>query len=144
MLIDDILKNWEIDCVIDNDNLGNASSITPNLHAKYLRLLIDYKLKKVKFTNELSDLKLLKSKYFKGHLSTDELKDLGWEPYHLRVLKTEIDEHINADQDIQKIQTRLDYCNTAIYTLEQILQELKSRSFHTRVAMDWIKFRAGD
>ena len=143
MLIDEILKNWEEDCVIDSQDISAASLITPNHHSKYLKQLIDYKLKKVKLINELDELKLLKSKYFKGHLTTDELKDLGWEPFHLRILKTEIDEHVDADKDVQKIKNRLEYCNTAIYTLEQILQELKSRSFHTRVAMDWIRFKAG-
>lgn len=143
MLIDDILKEWETDCVIDDEDIGGASMITPNLHAKYLRLLIDYKLKKVKLTSDLADKKLLKSKYFRGHLTTEELNDLGWEPYHIRVLKGEVEEHVNADSEVQKIQTRIDYCTSAIYMLESILGEIKSRSFHTRVAMDWVRFRAG-
>lgn len=143
MLIDEILNTWAEDCVINDQDIGGSALITPNIQAKYLRILVDYKLKKVKLTNELTDLKLNKSKYFKGHLTTDELKELGWEPYHLRVLKTDVDEHVEGDAAVQKIKARLEYCNTAIYTLEQILQELKSRSFHTRVAMDWVRFRSG-
>lgn len=143
MIIDKILEEWEKDGVIPDDDIGGASLRTPNLHAKYLRILIDYKLKKIKYTAELQDMKLLKSKYFRSQLTSDELKDLGWEPFQFRVLKTEMDEHIAADKDIQKIQTRLEYCSSAIYTLESILQEIKSRSFHTKVAMDWVRFRAG-
>lgn len=143
MLIDEILKQWDEDSKIEEDNLGHDSIISSKLHAKYLRLLVEYELKKVKYNSELSDLKLLKSKYFKGHLTTDELKDLGWEPYQFRILKTEIQEHLDGDSDIQKITNRIEYCTVAINTLKYILQEIKSRSFHTRVAMDWVKFRSG-
>jgi hypothetical protein len=143
MLIDQLIAEWEVDCVIDEDDIGRSALRTPNLHAKYLRVLIDYKLKKVKYTSDLNELKLLKTKHIKGHLTTEELKELNWEPFQFRVLKGEIDEYLQADPDIQKIQTKIEYCTSAIYLLDSILQELKSRSFHTRVAMDWIKFRAG-
>ena len=143
MLIEQILNSWDTDCVIPDDDIGGASLRTSNLHAKYLRILIDYKLKKVKYSSELQDMKFLKSKYFKSQLTTEELNDLGWEPFQYRILKTDIDEHINTDKDVQKIQNKLEYCTSAIYTLESILQEIKSRSFHTKVAMEWVKFRAG-
>lgn len=144
MLIDDILKDWEIDCNIDSDDIGGAALRSPNLHAKYLRILIDYKLKKVKYSTEYDEKRLLKIKYFKGHLTTEELKELGWEPFHLRVLKTEQEDHLSGDKDLQKINNKIEYCTSAIYILESILQEIKSRSFHTRVAMDWVRFRAGN
>lgn len=143
MLIDKLMEEWAIDCVIDDEDIGGSALRTPNLHAKYLKILIDYKLKKVKYQSEMDSTRSLKSKLFKGHLTTDELKTLGWEPYPFRVLKGEVDELIDADQDIQKIKNKIEYCNSAIYLLESILQEIKSRSFHTRVAMDWVKFRAG-
>ena len=143
MLIDQLITEWETDCVIDEGDISGSALRTPNLHAKYLRVLIEYKLKKVKYTADLHELKLLKTKHIKGHLTTEELNELGWEPFQFRVLKGEIEEHLQADQDIQKINSKIEYCNSAIYLLESILQEIKSRSFHTRVAMDWIKFRAG-
>ena len=60
MLIDEILKNWEIDCNIDEDNVGGSAMKTPNLHAKYLRLLIDYKLKKIQYKSKYDEKRLLK------------------------------------------------------------------------------------
>lgn len=143
MLIDKLMEEWSIDCVIDDEDIGGAALRTPNLHAKYLKILIDYKLKKAKGLSDMSTLRSLKSKYFRGLLTTDELKDLGLDPYPFRVLKGEVDELIDADAAIQKIQNKLEYYNSAIYLLESILQEIKSRSFHTRVAMDWVRFRAG-
>jgi hypothetical protein len=143
MLIDKLIEEWEKDCVIDEQDISGSALKTPNLHAKYLKILIDYKLKKVKATSEMSDKRLLKSKYFKGHLTTEELNELGWQAYQFRALKGDIDELLDADPDIQKIKNKIEYCNSAIYLIESVLQEIKSRSFHTRVAMDWIKFRAG-
>lgn len=143
MLIDKLIEEWEQDCVIDEQDIAGSALKTPNLHAKYLKILIDYKLKKVKATSEMSDKRLLKTKYFKGHLTTEELNELGWQPYQFRALKGDIDELLDADPDIQKTKNKIEYCNSAIYLIESVLQEIKSRSFHTRVAMDWIKFRAG-
>ena len=143
MLIDKIVDEWDIDCVIDDEDIGASALKSPNLHSKYLRILIDYKLKKIKASSELADKKLLKSKYFKGHLTTEELKEQKWEAYQFRVLKGDIEDLIDADPEIQKIKNRIEYCASAIYLLESILQEIKSRSFHTRVAMDWVKFRSG-
>ena len=143
MLIDKLMEEWSIDCVIDDEDIGGAALRTPNLHAKYLKILIDYKLKKAKGLSDMSTLRSLKSKYFRGLLTTDELKELGLDPYPFRVLKGEVDELIDADAAIQKIQNKLEYYNSAIYLLESILQEIKSRFFHTRVAMYWVRFRAG-
>lgn len=143
MLIDKLIEEWEKDCVIDESDIAGSALMTPNLHAKYLKILIDYKLKKVKATSEMSDKRLLKTKYFKSQLTTEELNELGWQAYQFRALKGDIDELLDADPDIQKIKNKIEYCNSAIYLIESVLQEIKSRSFHTRVAMDWIKFRAG-
>lgn len=143
MLIDEILKNWEIDCNIDEDNVGGSAMKTPNLHAKYLRLLIDYKLKKIQYKSKYDEKRLLKIKLIKGHLTTEELKELGWEPFQFRILKGDQEEHLAGDKDLQSLDNKIEYCSSAIYVLESILQEIKSRSFHTRVAMDWIRFRAG-
>ena len=79
----------------------------------------------------------------KGHLTTEELKELGWEPFQFRILKGDQEEHLAGDKDLQSLDNKIEYCSSAIYVLESILQEIKSRSFHTRVAMDWIRFRAG-
>lgn len=143
MKIDQLIDEWDKDCVIDEDDLSGSALKTPNLHAKYLRVLIDYKLKKAKSTAELKERKVFKGKYFRGLITTDELKELGLEPYQFRVLKGEVEELVEADADIQKIQTRIEYYSTAITLIESILTELKSRSFHTRLSMDWIKFRSG-
>lgn len=143
MLIDEILTTWSVDCVLDENDISGSSLKSPNIHAKYLRLLIDYKLKKIQYKSKFDDLRLTKIKYIKGHLTTDELKELGWEPFQFRVLKGEYDEYLSGDKDLRALTNKIEYCNSAIYTLESILQEIKSRSFHTRVALDWIRFRAG-
>jgi len=143
MRIDQLIDEWDKDCVIDEEDLSAAALKTPNLHAKYLRILIDYKLKKSKATTEIKEKKVFKSKYFRGLLTTEELKEVGLEPYQYRVLKGEVDDLIEADSEIIKINTRIEYYTTAITLIESILTELKSRSFHTRLSMDWIKFRSG-
>lgn len=144
MLIDQLVTEWENDCKIDESDIGHAAAISPNLHAKYLTHLVQYKLKLAKTGAELATLRSLKSKYFKGMLTTDELKELGWEAWQYRTLKTEVEELVDADKEVQKLVNREQYAKAAIYFLESVMKEISARSFHTRVAMDWVRFRAGN
>ena len=141
--LEQIKEEWKVDCVIDDSDLGRAAAITPNLHAKYLEELINYKLRLTKTQLDSAQLRALKGKYFRGELTTEELKEKGWQQWPYRTLKSDIEGLIEADEEIQKLITKEQYIKTVIYYLESVLGELKSRSFHTRVAMDWIKFRAG-
>ena len=45
MTLDELHDLWDADCKIDDDRLDRESVKTPNLHAKYLRYLIQHKMK---------------------------------------------------------------------------------------------------
>lgn len=143
MKLDEMQAAWEIDGEIDELDLSSAARKTPNLHSKYLNELINYKLKLAKNASDITSMRSLRSRYYRSHLTTDELKELGWEPYPYKILKTEIDDMVEADTQMIRLKEREQYYKITISFLESVLGELKSRSFHCRVAMDWVKFRAG-
>lgn len=145
MKLDEILTEWETDNTIDENKLDHASIDTSKLHAKYLKLLIDAKLRKTKLIADHNILRKIKFRYYRGELSRDELKELGWDQWqYSKPLKTEMEEFLKGDEDIIKIQSRIEYIDTVIFALESILTQVKSRDWQIRNAITFKQFLAGN
>lgn len=143
MTLDEMKAAWETDCHIDSLNLDASTARTPHLHSKYLGELIDNRLRHTKTQLQLLELRSKKTKYFRGEMSKEELDAEGWNQWQHRTLKGEIEGLIESDPDIQKLMGREAYIKTVIFFLENVLTELKSRSFHCKNILDFQKFRAG-
>lgn len=143
MTLDELQKQWSTDCIIDDEDLGSAAASGSRLHSFYLNELINAKLRLTKCQLELAQLESLKGKYFRGEMTTAELKERNWEQWQFRTLKSDIGGLIQADDDVQKLLAREQYYKTLIYFLESVLGEIKSRSFSIKAILDWQKFRAG-
>lgn len=145
MKLDDVLVMWEADSVIDDNHLGEASSVTAKLHSKYLKILVEFKLKQTKLDVEYNNLRKLKFRYYRGELTRDELKQLGWDQWQYnKPLKAEMDEFLKGDEDLSKIQTRIDYINTVVYALESIMTQIKARDWQIKNSITWKQFLAGN
>lgn len=142
--LDDVLNMWEADSGIDDNHLGEASTSTAKLHAKYLKMLVEAKLRKTKLDIDMNSLRKTKIRYYRGELSRDELADMGWEPWQYnKPLKAEMDEFLKGDSDLIKIQARSDYIETLVYALESIMQQIKQRDFQLSNGIKWKAFLAG-
>ena len=143
MTLDELQKAWEEDCVIDDQNPDKASAKSPHLHSKYLNELIAYKMKLNAIQSSMIALRNVKTKYFRGEMTREELQERGWEQWQYKTLKSEIESLLDADPEIQKLFAREAYVKTAIYFLESVLGEIRARSFHCKTIADFAKFRAG-
>ena len=56
MTLEEILEQWETDSQLPKNNLDEVSSQTPALHAKYLSLLVNAKLKLKKHPKRIRTL----------------------------------------------------------------------------------------
>ncbi len=136
---------WEADCVIDDNHLGEHAIATAKLHSKYLKLLIDIKLKVVKIKADSKILRKNKFRYFRGELSREELSNLGWDQWQgIKPLKSEMEEFLSGDNDLNSIEARLEYLNTMIYFLESVMNQIKSRGWDIKNAIMWKQFLAGN
>lgn len=144
MKVDEILEMWDSDCVINDTHLGEAATSTPKLHSKYIKLLIDAKLRLTKLRSDYNTLRKAKFRYYRGELTREELQQYGWEQWQYnKPLKTEMDEFLKGDSDLQVIQTRIEYMETMVYTLESILTQIKARDFQIKNGITWKQFLAG-
>ena len=144
MNIEQLLELWDADCAIDDNYLGEQSTATPKLHAKYVKLLVQVKLKHTKLQSDYNLLRKNKFRYYRGELSRDELNDLGWAQWQgVKPLKNEMDEFLSGDSDLNTLRVKIDYLETMIYFLESIMQQIKARDWQIKTAVEWKKFLAG-
>ena len=146
MQLDTILTMWEEDCKINGMKLDDVSRDTPNLHAKYLRLLTEAKLQLKRA--ELKQKALLKEKwlYYNGKMSQEELEEKGWDPdpfNGLKVMKGEMDHYYDSDPEIQKSEELLEYWKTTRDTLIDIIDNIKWRHQTIRNMIAWRQFESG-
>ena len=143
MTLDELQQAWAVDCVIDEQNPDKASAKSPQLHSKYLNELISFKMKLNKIQLDMLELKNAKTKYFRGEMTREELNERGWVQWQYKTLKSEIESLLDGDSDIQKLYAREAYVKTAIYFLESVIGEIRSRSFHCKNIITWMQFRSG-
>jgi len=144
MTLDEIQQMWENDSEIDDNHLGEASTTSAKLHAKYLKLLIDAKLKLAKYKADYKVLRQSRFRYYRGEMSRQELKDREWDQYQgTKPLKSELDEILNGDDILAKHELRIEYLNTMIYALEAIMQSIKGRQWDIKNGITWKQFLAG-
>jgi hypothetical protein len=144
MNIEEIQDAWEADSAIDDNYLGEASTSTPKLHAKYIKLLIGTKLKHTKYKTDYNVVRKNKFRYYRGELSRQELQDLGWEQWQgVKPLKNEMDEFLSGDDDLNKMGVRIEYLEAMIYLLESILGQIRSRDYQVKNGIEWKRFLAG-
>lgn len=135
---------WETDCQINDDHLDRESIKTPNLHAKYLRILMEFKLKLSSLELEYKTMRQKKFRYYRGEMGRDELNDLGWNQWQgTKPLKNEMDEFLEGDADLNKISVKCEYIKHMISAVESIMAQIKGRDWVIRNAITWKQFISG-
>lgn len=144
MTLDEIQANWELDCDIDTNHLDTESVKTAKLHSKYIKLLVDAKLRISKLRIEYQEIKKLKFRYYRGELSRQELTDLKWEQWqYAKPIKNEMEQLLDGDSDITKIKMKIEYIDTMIYLLESILKSIADRTWSIKNSITFKQFLAG-
>lgn len=142
--IEDIENLWSEDCEIDPVRLDIASLDIPKLHNKYLKLYNEVRLLLLQQEDKYNDLAKIKTLYYSGKISKEELDEFGWEPFQIKVLRTDIRSYLDADPDLKKIKTRIEYNKIILEYLKNIIEQINKRNFAISSAISWRKFTAGE
>jgi hypothetical protein len=144
MKLTEIQEQWLEDARIDQTNLGNESIRVPLLHAKYIVILSTIKLQLRKAESSYYNKRRLKYRYYRGEMSRDELEQEGWTQFQgNKPLKNEMDEFLQCDVELLSQQDKIEYFKTVVYTLEQIVRSINSRTWDIKSAIEWTKFTNG-
>ena len=145
MQIEEIDSMWSKDCKIDRNNLTEETIRSGILHQKYLNLLMSAKNKLIKLTNDYLVMKDLRTRYYLGELTKEELEQYGWPQYQgLKPLKSDMQSKLDTDSELLKIKLKIQYLENIQYQLESILQQIRNRDWAIKSHIEWLKFQAGN
>ena len=141
MNLETLQEMWKKDSVIDGDLYCEESTKIPQLHMKYMEFHNTFSL--MKKEKELDMKRLIKEKwlYYKGKAPSSVYKEM---PFDFKLTtKEEINMFIESDDDIMKLQYRIDYIEQTLLYLDSVLRMINNRNFQIKNAIDWEKFKNG-
>lgn len=141
MNLQQIQEMWKTDSRLDDDLHDNDSLAIPQLHMKYMEFHNTFSL--MKRERELEMKRLLKEKwlYYKGKAPAAIYKEM---PFDLKLTaKDEISMFIEADEEVQKIQYKIDYIEQVLFFLDGVLRMINNRTYHIKNAIEWKRFQSG-
>jgi len=143
MNFEDLKRHTERDMKVDDTQLDLESLKIPQLHNKYLNFLQEerFNLKKMGF--DFASLRRSKWEYYTGKISEEDLEEKGWEPFNLKILKSDIDMYLDSDNDMILMKQKITYQEEKVFYLESIIKEISQRNWEIRNAIEWRKFVSG-
>lgn len=147
LTLEQILDNWKVDCQIDDVELDKSSKDTPKLHAKYVELLSLAKLQKHR--KEMEFKKLLKDKFmwYNGKMDKATIDERGWDydPFDglSKPMKSDMDYFYESDDQIQTLQSQIEYWKTVVDTLSDIVSNITWRHQTIGNMIKWRQFTSG-
>ena len=143
MKFEEIQKLWSGDCEIDETELSQESVKIPQLHNKYLILFHDERLRFRTMKFDHSKLLKVKREYYSGRMDETELEAYDWEPFQYKLLKADVQEYIDADDDIIEGKKKISLQEEKVDYLEAIVKGLSNRGYLIKNAIDWKRFTEG-
>lgn len=143
MTLNEIKIQAELDVAIDANHLEDEAIRIPQLHNKYLCMLMDEKIILESVESKLKVLKRDKWLYYSGKMSDDELKKKGWEPFDLAIIKQDIDRFIESDNEVISLSNKYTVQKEKVNYLESVAKIISNKIWNIRSTIDWIKFTQG-
>lgn len=136
-----IQEMWQKDSVVNQDELDTESLKIPQLHAKYYQLYNTILLLRKQAEQQHSSILLERRKFYMGKAETQVYIDEPF-PYKVRD-KEDLKLYLEADEKLSKIRLKIDYYDTMLKYLEEILKQISNRTYQIKNAIEWRRFSAG-
>ena len=143
MKFEEIQKAWTCDCEMDETELSHESIKIPQLHNKYLIFYSNEKLKFKEIKYLFAGLIKRKRDYYSGRMTAEELEAADWEPFQYKLLKADVQEYIDADDNVIESKKLLALQEEKVNYLESIVKSLTTRGYLIKNAIDWKRFTEG-
>jgi hypothetical protein len=139
--LDTIQRMWSEDAKIDPDNLHTESLNIPILHAKYYDLYNNLVLLKKKAEQQRKNIRHERYEYFSGKADPDVYIDNPF-PKKIRDKET-MQKYLDADEKLSGVSLKIDYYETMLQYLENILKQITNRTYQIKNAIEFMRFSAG-
>lgn len=132
---------WESDSKIDPDNLHTESLNIPILHAKYYQMYNTVTLLYKKAQQQRKNIRHERYEYFSGK-SDPEVYINNPFPKKIRDKDT-MQKYLDADEKLSNCSLKIDYYETTLKYLEEILKQVGNRTYQIKNAIEFMRFSSG-
>tara|TARA_R100001510_G_C7526084_1_gene119532 strand:- start:106 stop:534 length:429 start_codon:yes stop_codon:yes gene_type:complete len=140
MTLDELQEKIEKDMKLNDTELDLESLKTPQLHNKYMKQLNNFKLLLSRAEADLATIKKDKWEYYTGKSDPQVYAD---KPFNLKILKQDVDQYIQSDEEYIKAKQKVDYLSTITDYLDRTIRQISNRTFTIKNAIEWRKFTSG-
>lgn len=140
MNIEEIEEIATKDMKIDKSELAIAALRVPMIHHKYLKIQNSEVFLLKKFMFDYDTLYRNRVQFYMGKADPEVYKE---EPFDLKILRSDVDMYIRADQKIQVLKGKIILQEQKVEYLKQIIVELGKRNWAIKNAIDFIKYQNG-
>ena len=141
--IDEIVESWREDSKIDDLNLDKENVRIPSLHSKYVGMMVDENKSLRTLIRDRAILRRLLRSYYLGKADTDDLEKLGRDQFCEKILKNELNEYMDTDELMIRINARISTQEEKIDVLKEIIRSINSRGYQLKNAIDWHRLTMG-
>ena len=128
------------DLKINDTELDLESLKTPQLHNKYMKHYTKFRLLLTRTEDELRTMKRDKWEYYTGKADPSVYQA---KPFDLKIMRTDIDKYLEADEDLQKLSQKIAYLITVVDFLDKTLRVIVNRTYTIKNAIEWRRFTSG-
>ena len=142
--IEALMEEWSKDAPIDQIDPQKAMAKIPELHAKYLRILTHHNMVVKKIQSTYNERRRVKFEWYNGDLNNKEdLEHYGLEPFVKKIMKSEISNYIDSDQELNNILLKKVVHEEITDFCKAVLKELNNRTWQLKEYMAWERFIRG-
>ena len=139
--LDSIQSMWQSDSKIDPDNLHTESLNIPVLHAKYYEMYNTVMLLRKKAEQQRKNIRHERYEYFSGKADPEVYIE---NPFPKKIRdKDTMQKYLDADEKLSNCSLKIDYYDTMLNYLEEILKQLSNRTYQIKNAIDYMRFSSG-
>jgi hypothetical protein len=139
--LETIQSMWENDSKMDPDNLHTESLNIPILHAKYYEMYNTVMLLRKKAEQQRKNIRHERYEYFSGKSDPEVyIKD----PFPKKIRdKDTMQKYLDADEKLSNCNLKIDYYETTLRYLEEILKQVGNRTYQIKNAIEFMRFSSG-
>ena len=108
---------------------------------RYMEFFNTFSLMKKERESEMRGMVREKWIFYKGKAPAKIYKDT---PFDFKLTtKEEINMFIESDEDVRKLQYKIDYIEQVLFFLDGVLRQINGRNFQIKNAIEWERFQSG-
>jgi hypothetical protein len=132
--LDSIQSMWQSDSKIDPDNLHTESLNIPVLHAKYYEMYNTVMLLRKKAEQQRKNIRHERYEYFSGKADPEVYIE---NPFPKKIRdKDTMQKYLDADEKLSNSNLKIDYYDTTLRYLEEILKQVSNRTYQIKNAIE--------